>query len=201
VSRTSPAGSWTGPQSDPSEQYPGGYRLPWRGAIVSVMKPIILLDINGVLNPKPQSGDSSDGPNLHLSDLKAALVRRLATKGRLAWVSTSPEDLMDSLEAQLNLEVNPLRVAIDPEPDDEAQQTPKLGSVTRWLDDMEAEGNEEWDAVVWIDDALGVDVHDWAHRYHLPVLLEKPDPEEGLTEGHVVAVQVFINGEDRDRTP
>jgi hypothetical protein len=165
------------------------------------MKPIILLDINGVLNPKPQPGDGSDGPNLHLSDLKAALVRRLATKGRLAWVSTSPEDLMDTLEAQLNLEVNPLRVAIDPEPDDEAQQTPKLGSVTRWLDNVEAEGNEEWDAVVWIDDALGADVHDWAHRYHLPVLLERPDPEEGLTEGHVVAVQVFLNDEDRDRTP
>jgi hypothetical protein len=165
------------------------------------MKPIILLDINGVLNPKLQPDDRSDGPNPHLSDLKAALVRRLATKGRLAWVSTSPEDLMDSLEAQLKLEVNPLRVAIDSEPDDEGQQTPKLGAVARWLNNMEAEGAADWDAVVWIDGLLGADVHDWAHQYHQPVLLEKPDPEEGLTEAHVVAVQVFINGEDRDTAP
>jgi hypothetical protein len=163
------------------------------------MKPIILLDINGVLNPKLEPDDSSDGPNPHLSDLMVALVRRLATKGRLAWASTSPDDLMDSLEAQLKLEVNPLRVAVDPEPEDEDQQTPKLGSVARWLNKMEAEGDADWDAIVWIDDALGADVHDWAHQYHQPVLLEKPDPEEGLTEAHVVAVQVFLNDEDRDR--
>ncbi|WP_306911009.1 HAD domain-containing protein [Arthrobacter sp. B3I9] len=161
------------------------------------MKPIILLDVNGVLNPKLQPDDSSNGVNAHLSDLKAALVRRLATKGRIAWVSSSRDDLMNSLEAQLSLEVSPLRVAITPEPGDEDQQTPKLGPVARWLNNMEAGNGADWDAVVWIDDALGADVHDWAHHYHQPVLLEKPDPEEGLTEAHVVAVQVFINGEDR----
>jgi hypothetical protein len=101
------------------------------------------------------------------------------------------------MEAQLKLEPNPLRVPITPEPDDEDQQTPKLGSVARWLTKKEAEGGADWDAVVWIDDALGADVHDWARQYHQPVLLEKPDPEKGLTEVHVVAVQVFINDEDR----
>jgi hypothetical protein len=162
------------------------------------MKPIILLDINGVLNPKIQPGDRSDGQEPQLSDLKTALVRRLATKGTIAWVSTSPEDFMESLEAQLKLEVNPVRVPIAPEPDDEDQQTPKLGSVTRWLNKMEADGNADWNAIVWIDDGLETDVHDWAHQYHKPVLLEKPDPAEGLTEAHVEAVQVFINNEDRD---
>lgn len=166
--------------------------------MVPAMKPIILLDINGVLNPKLQPGDKSDGRNVQLSDLKVALVRRLATEGRLAWVSTSNEDLVDSLEAQLQLEVKPLRVEIMPEPDDEDQQTPKLGSVSRWLNKMEAEGGADWDAIVWIDDALGADVHGWAHQYHQPVLLEKPDPEEGLTGAHVAAVQVSINDEDRD---
>jgi hypothetical protein len=166
--------------------------------MVSVMKPIILLDVNGVLNPKLQREDSPNGANAELSDLKVALVRRLATKGRIAWVSTSPEDVMEGLEAQLKLEVSPLRVALTPVPDDEEQQTPKLGSVARWLEKMEAESAADWDAIVWVDDALGADVHDWAHRYHQPVLLEKPDPEEGLTEAHVVAVQVFIDSADRD---
>jgi hypothetical protein len=169
--------------------------------MVSVMKPIILLDINGVLNPELEPGDKSDGKNVQLSDLKVALVRRLATKGTLAWVSTSNDDLVNSLEAQLQLEVEPMRVEIMPEPDDEDQQTPKLGSVSRWLNKMEAEGGADWDALVWIDDALGADVHDWAHQYHQPVLLERPNPEEGLTEAHVVAVQVFINDEDRDHAP
>jgi hypothetical protein len=82
--------------------------------MVAVTKPVILLDINGVLNPKLQSDDSCGGANPHLSDLKAALVRRLATKGRIAWVSTSSEASMDSLEAQLQLGVDPLRVAITP---------------------------------------------------------------------------------------
>lgn len=167
--------------------------------MVSVMKPIILLDVNGVLNPKLQPDGSSDGADARLSDLKTALVRRLATKGRIAWVSTSPDDVLDGLEAQLELEVSPLRVAITPAPDDEDKQTPKLGSVARWLNKMAAAGAADWDAIVWVDDALGTDVHDWAHEYHQPVLLEKPDPAEGLTEAHVVAVQVFIDSEDRDR--
>ena len=162
------------------------------------MKPIILLDVNGVLNPKLPPDGSSNGGNAHVSDLKAALVRRLATKGRIAWVSTSPDDVLDGLEAQLELEVNPLRVAITPVQDDEDKQTPKLGPVARWLNKMEAESAADWDAIVWVDDALGTDVHDWAHQYHQPVLLEKPNPEEGLTEAHVVAVQVFINSEDRN---
>lgn len=161
------------------------------------MKPIILLDVNGVLNPKLESGERSDDRSPRLSDLKAALVSRLATKGRIAWVSTSPEDFLDSLETQLRLDATPLRVAITPEPGDEDQQSPKLGSVARWLNKMESEGNADWDAIVWIDDELGADVHEWAHQYNQPVLLEKPDPDEGLTEAHVVAVQVFINGGSR----
>jgi len=89
-------------------------------------------------------------------------------------------------------------VTLEPESSDAGQPTPKLGSVARWLSRLEAEGEDDWDAVVWIDDELGPDVHDWAHQYAHPVLLEKPHPDEGLTEAHVVAVQVFLNDEDRD---
>lgn len=64
------------------------------------MKAIILLDVDGVLNPKVRRGDGN-GPDLRLSDMKVALVRRLATKGRIAWVSTPPADVVAALEAQL----------------------------------------------------------------------------------------------------
>jgi hypothetical protein len=53
--------------------------------MVSVMKPIILLDIIGVLNRKLQLDDSSGVKNAQRSDLKVALIWQLATKGRLAW--------------------------------------------------------------------------------------------------------------------
>ncbi len=161
--------------------------------MVASMKPIILLDVNGVLNPKLQPGSSPDAPDPQLSDAKVALVRRLATKGRIAWVSTSPPDFIDRLEAQLELDVEPLRVTISPQPDDADDPTPKLGPVTRWLGSMEDAGEADWDSVVWIDDALGPDVHEWAHHHNQPVLLEKPDPKEGLSEAHVVAVQVFMD--------
>jgi hypothetical protein len=156
------------------------------------MKPIILLDIDGVLNPKVRRGDG-DSPDPQLSDGKAALVRRLATKGRIAWVSTSPANVVAGLEEQLQLEVEPLCVPLTMKDSDVDQPTPKLRSVARWLDRMDATGEADWDAVVWIDDVLGPDVHEWAHNYAKPVLLEKPNPDQGLVEAHVVAVQVFID--------
>lgn len=156
------------------------------------MKPVILLDIDGVLNPKVRPGDGGD-TELQLSDGKLALVRRLAKKGRIAWVSTWPVDQVAGLEEQLQLDEEPLRVTITQRPEDEGRPTPKLRSVARWLNRMELAGEADWDSVVWIDDVLGPDVHEWAHHYGRPVLLERPNPDEGLTEAHVVAVQVFLN--------
>jgi hypothetical protein len=158
------------------------------------MKPIILLDVDGVLNPKVRRGEG-DSPDPQLSDGKVALVRRLATKGRIAWVSTSPADVVANLDNQLQLEVEPLRVTLAMKDSDIDEPTPKLRSVARWLERMDAVGEADWDSVVWIDDVLGPDVHEWAHGYSKPVLLEKPVPDEGLTEAHVVAVQVFVDGQ------
>ncbi|MEE9098316.1 hypothetical protein [Pseudarthrobacter phenanthrenivorans] len=70
------------------------------------MKLIILLEVNGVLNPNQELVGESKNPSPHLSDLKVALVRRLATKVRIAWVSTSPSEVIYCLEVQLGLEVN-----------------------------------------------------------------------------------------------
>lgn len=158
--------------------------------------PIILLDIDGVLNPLARPGSGGDRPELTLSDSKVALVRRLAELGRIAWVSTWPADLTAGLEAQLQLEVEPLRVTLLMQPSDDDEPTPKLRSVSRWLARMEAAGDADWDSVVWIDDVLGPDARKWAHGYGRPVLLEKPVPDQGLGDIHVVAVEVFVDGSD-----
>lgn len=155
------------------------------------MKPIILLDIDGVLNPVADPGDGGDRPTLTLAPEKIGLVRRLAGLGRIAWVSTWPADLTAGLESQLQLELEPLRVVMVLRPDDDSQATPKLRSVARWLARMDALGEANWDSVVWIDDVLGPDARAWAHNHTQPVLLEKPTPDRGLAEVHVVAVEVF----------
>jgi hypothetical protein len=156
--------------------------------------PIILLDIDGVLNPPARPGSGGDRPELTLADSKVALVRRLAELGRIAWVSTWSAELTAGLEAQLQLEVEPLRVTLLMLPGDEDEPTPKLRSVSRWLARMEAAGDADWDSVVWIDDVLGPDARKWAHGYGQPVLLEKPVPDQGLSDIHVVAVEVFVDG-------
>lgn len=157
------------------------------------MKPLILLDIDGLLNPVARPVRGSDRPHLILSDAKAALVRRLAHCGRIAWVSTWPADMTAGLEKQLQLEVEPLRVTLTLRPDDGDEPTPKLRSVIRWLARMEDLGEADWDSVVWVDDVLGPDAREWARHHGQPVLLEKPAPEHGLTEAHVVAVEVFLD--------
>jgi hypothetical protein len=158
------------------------------------MKPLILLDIDGVLNPVARPVRGSDRPQLILADAKVALVRRLARCGRIAWVSTWPADFTAQLESQLQLEVEPLRVTLLLRPEDGDEPTPKLRSAARWLARMEALGEADWDSVVWVDDVLGPDAREWAHTYGRPVLLEQPAPDQGLVEVHVVAVEVFVDG-------
>ncbi|HEY9355509.1 MAG TPA: HAD domain-containing protein [Arthrobacter sp.] len=157
------------------------------------LKPIILLDIDGVLNPvaRPDSGEMSL-PGLWLPEAKVSLVRRLAECGRIAWVSTWPADQTASLESQLDLDVAPLRVTLTVRAGDSDEPTPKLRSVRRWLTKMELVGEADWDAVVWIDDVLGPDAREWASRHTQPVLLERPGPAQGMSEVHVVAVEVFV---------
>jgi hypothetical protein len=158
------------------------------------LKPIILLDIDGVLNPALHARPGAARPDPQLSSTTTALVRRLARCGRIAWVSTWPAEMTAELENQLQLENEPLRVTLLLRQDDADEPTPKLRSVTRWLARMEAAGDADWDSVVWIDDVLGPDAREWARTCGRPVLLEKPVPDQGLTGAHVTAVEAFVDG-------
>ena len=159
--------------------------------MVATVRPIILLDTDGVLTPVAGPG-GRDSAEPALSDTAVSLVRRLARCGRIAWVSTWPADLLAGLEAQLQLDVAPLRVTLTLRAGGSDEPTPKLPSVRRWLAKMELLGEADWDAVVWIDDKLGPDAREWAHHHYQPVLLEKPAPAQGLSEVHVVAVEVLV---------
>lgn len=170
------------------------YRRTGAQASVAYMKPLILLDIAGVLNPVAHPHSAGDGPELSLPEAKVSLVQRLSKCGRIAWVSTSPADQTAELESQLQLEVEPLRVELEMRESDVDEPTPKLRAVTRWLADKDAAGKADWDAVVWIDDVLGPDAHEWADGFAQPVLLKKTSPEEGLTKEHVASIETFVDG-------
>ena len=160
--------------------------------MVPALRPIILLDIDGVLNPVVRPAGAGARPRLWLPEATASLVRRLAQCGRIAWVSTWPADQTATLESQLELDVAPLRVTLTLRAEDSDEPTPKLRSVRRWLKRMELAGEADWDAVVWIDDVLGPDARDWASNHTQPVLLERPGPAQGMSEVHVIAVEVFV---------
>jgi hypothetical protein len=109
-------------------------------------------------------------------------------------VSTSPADLTEELESQLQLETEPLRVQLAMRESDVDEPTPKLRAVAEWLTEKETAGEADWDAVVWIDDVLGPDAHEWADGFRQPVHLEKTSPEEGLTKEQVASVESFVDG-------
>lgn len=156
------------------------------------MKPVILLDIDGVLNPAVRPGSDGKLPLLLLSNEKKALVRRLARTGRIAWISTWPADAVAGLEGQLGLDVEPLRVLMVFRRADADVPTPKLTSLKRWLSRMKTLEEADWDCVVWIDDILGLDARDWAKGHDQPVHLVQPNPDRGLTEDQVAEVEAFV---------
>ncbi|MDQ0616781.1 HAD domain-containing protein [Arthrobacter globiformis] len=158
------------------------------------MKPLILLDIEGVLNPVAHPNDDGESSERSLPEAKASLVRGLAKCGQIAWVSTSPEDLTEELESQLQLETEPVRVELEMRESDVDEPTPKLRAVTEWLARKDADGEAGWDALVWIDDVLGPDAYEWADGFSQPVHLEKTSPEEGLTKEQVASVESFVDG-------
>jgi hypothetical protein len=120
------------------------------------------------------------------------LVNRLAACGQIAWVSTWPAEQTAGLEAQLRMHTGTLRVPLPARVLQESKEpTPKLQPITRWLARMEAEGDADWDAVVWIDDVLGSDALSWAEASVSPVMLLRPAPETGLTAEHVADVEGF----------
>lgn len=108
-------------------------------------------------------------------------------------MSIWPADHVAGLESQLQLDEEPLHVPLGFRAGGSDEPTPKLHSVRRWLARMELLGEADWDAVVWIDDVLGPDAREWAHHHGQPVLLERTLPTQGLSEVHVIAVEVFVD--------
>lgn len=148
------------------------------------MRRLILLDVDGVLNPRLAAG------RLQVEPERAELVRELAALGRLVWATTYPSVLAHDMGEGIGLTERADAIAFPAELDADPRRpapTPKLHWVRRWL------ARQEYDRAVWIDDRLGADATEWAHG-EASVHLVSPDSREGLLREHVEEARAFFAG-------
>lgn len=153
-----------------------------------VQRALIILDVDGVLNPQVSHG--SEGTQLHLTEERTSLLRDLADLGEIVWGSTWGAEALNSLSASAGLAASSaigFTAGTDPE-----APTPKLARVRRWVELRELMEEFDWDALVWIDDSLREDALSWLDGLKLPALGVAPEPAVGLIAEHFEAVEAFL---------
>lgn len=153
-------------------------------------KPLLLIDVDGVLNPRiglvapvPEPFVEYRDPviRLALAPLHGAWLLELGELFELTWAT--------SWEADANRVIGP-RIGLPPLPHIELRDvdqpgTWKLGAVRRFVGDR---------AAAWIDDDLGLDVEEWAMQRQAPTFLVRTDPRIGFLREHVDALAEFARG-------
>jgi len=147
------------------------------------VRPLLLLDIDGVLNPLGVREAPGFMP-YHLGGMRVLLSsnhgRWLASLGNLfdlTW-ATSWERDADLVAERIGLPGGlPVITFMD-----QTEWTVKLPDVVRYAGDR---------ALAWVDDQLGPDVHAWAESRHSPTLLVQTDSRVGLTAEDVERLRVW----------
>ncbi|AZZ56092.1 HAD domain-containing protein [Rathayibacter iranicus] len=157
------------------------------------MAALILLDVDGVLNPSVRSDRAASSHRLELAPAREELVRRLAAVGTVVWATTWPPRLTSVLTEDLGLPSTTEAIVFDgglPHDPRFPGQTGKLEPVAAWLD--AARGRGPIDAVVWIDDNLREDAYAWAREQSTPFHLVRPDSAAGMTSDEVAGAEEFL---------
>jgi hypothetical protein len=145
-----------------------------------VVRPVLLLDVDGVLNP--YGGECPDGYAEHLlfpgeepvrvCRLHGDWVAELAATFEVVWGSAWGAEANRLLGPLLGLPELPY-VRFPPMPFEPALKVP---AIDRHLRDRPA---------VWIDDLIGPEAREWASSRAVPTLLIEVDPAVGLTRDDV----------------
>ncbi|PPG87481.1 hypothetical protein C5C00_04040 [Rathayibacter rathayi] len=157
------------------------------------MVALILLDVDGVLNPSVRSDRAAGSHRLELEPEREALVARLAAVGTIVWATTWPPRLSSVLADDLGLPGGTEAIVFDgglPRDPRFPGQTGKLHPVATWLERAAERG--PLDAVVWIDDNLGQDAYTWAREQSTPFHLVRPESATGLTDDEVAGAERFL---------
>ncbi len=149
-------------------------------------KPLLLLDVDGVLAVVPAlSDDVGDRPVLSLPDDAGEWFARLAEAFDIVWATTWFDMANRVIGPRLGLPALP---AVDFHMDERAL-TPKLRSIIDTVGDRPC---------AWVDDDLHEDANTWAAGREVPTLLVGVDPSRGLERRQVDLLLAWAEGLARD---
>ncbi|SMH41994.1 hypothetical protein SAMN06295885_1857 [Rathayibacter oskolensis] len=158
------------------------------------MTALILVDVDGVLDPVVALDPVEQRFTARLTPDRLRHLERIRALGRLAWASSAHLDVTTALSDAVGSGARFERVTlVDRLPAQEGftGETPKLQSVARWIDRIDAD--ERPTCIVWIDDVLGRDAFRWADSTTPPTLLIRTDPDQGLLAEHVDRIEQFTS--------
>jgi hypothetical protein len=142
------------------------------------MKPLLLIDVDGVLNPYAAEScpegyrdfDFFEGEEpVRLADIHGKWLRDLATLFDLAWATDWGDEAHRLISPVLGLRKYPV-IVFPPTPFAPAEKVP---AVRDFAGDR---------PVVWVDDVVTPEAERWAAERGTPTLLLRADPVVGLTE-------------------
>ena len=151
-------------------------------------RPLLLIDVDGVLNPLVpglRSGFVSYvllGYDVQLSRLHGRWLSGLGDVFDLTWATTWEHDADRIIAPLIDL---PSGLPVIEFRSQSPGQTWKLTDVETYVEDR---------PFAWIDDDLGPDAFEWAERRESPTLLIRVDPTVGLVEEHIDRLRSFGEG-------
>lgn len=150
------------------------------------MRPQLLLDVDGVLNPtgggvlRGFERTMINGYELRWSPQHRLWFEELASLFDLVWATTWEHHANQALSPLLGLPQLPV-IEFD-RPSD--ADTKKLPAVQLWVGDR---------PFAWVDDHLYPDAFEWAVERISPALLIRPASSIGMTEAHVDELRSFAD--------
>jgi hypothetical protein len=153
------------------------------------VRPLLLIDVDGVLNPmaiRPHghvppgfAAYDLDGIRVLLAAHHGVWLSGLAADFDLVWATSWEHDADRLIAERIGLARGLPVITFD------SGQTgwfKKLPDVIRFVGDR---------PVAWIDDDLGPEVYGWADSRTAPTLLVQPDHRVGLTSTHIDRLRAF----------
>jgi hypothetical protein len=150
-------------------------------------KPLLAVDIDGVISvfgfeerPAHSHLQLVDGVPHCISLVAGTRLLRLAERFELVWASGWEDKANFYLPQLLGLPELP-HVSFD--------QAPRSGGAHWKLAALEAYAGDR--PIAWIDDNFDPSCYEWAERRPAPTLLVPTEPQLGLEEGHVDALNAW----------